>query len=107
MTVYVADTYGRPLDLTDYTVAMRMKKSYHSKEFIEFHAQITDAIKGELKVWLDESETALLKPIRYVYDCIVRGNVSKPNDVNDYTSDTPIAIRFMEGIVTVTPSVSI
>lgn len=98
MTVYITDMYGRLLDLTDYTVTMRMKKSYHSKEFIEFNAVITDAIKGEVTISLDESVTMNIKPLRYVYDCIVHGNVS---------STDPIVIRFMEGIVTITPSVSI
>jgi hypothetical protein len=98
MTVYVTDVRGRSLDLTDYTVAMSMKKSYSSKQSIPFHAEITDAIKGEINIWMDETETVLLQPIRYVYDCIVNGNLS---------STDPIVIRFMEGIVTVTPSVSI
>lgn len=98
MTVYVTDMLGRPLDLTDYTVLMRMKKSYTSKQYIQFHTQITDAIKGEVVIWLDELETAQIQPIRYVYDCIVNGKLS--------TTD-PIIIRFIEGIVTVTPSVSI
>lgn len=98
MNIYVTDMNGLPLDLTDYTVTMKMKKSYHSKNAISFHTEITDPIKGEIKIWLDETETALIKPLRYVYDCIVNGNLS--------TID-PIVIRFMEGIVTVTPSVSV
>jgi hypothetical protein len=77
---------------------MRMKKSYNSKQYIEFHTEITDPIKGEINIWLDELETIQIKPIRYVYDCIVNGKLS--------TID-PIVIRFIEGIVTVTPSVSI
>lgn len=98
MIIHVSDMNGLPLDLTDYTVTMRMKKSYHAKEYISFNTEITDAIKGEIKIWLDETETATIKPLRYVYDCIVNGNLS--------TND-PIIIRFMEGIVTVTPSVSV
>lgn len=98
LTLYVTDVLGRQLDLTDYTVTMRMKKSYNSKQFHEFHASITDAIKGEITIWLDETETAAIPALRYVYDCIVNGNLS---------SADPIIIRFMEGIVTVTPSVSV
>lgn len=97
MTLYVTDTYGQPIDLTDYTVSMKMKKSFHAKNAIVFHTLISDPIKGEITVWLDETETTLIQPLRYVYDCIVNGNLS--------TVD-PIVIRFMEGVVNVTPTVS-
>lgn len=107
MTIYVTDTYARPLDLTDCTVVMQMKKSYTSKEYIAFHTDISDPIKGEIKIWLDETETRNIKPIRYVYDCFINGNVSRINDPNINTNEEPITVRFMEGIVTVTPSVSI
>lgn len=107
ITLYVTDLEGRPLDLTDYTVTMRMKKHYSAKKYIPFHTEITDPIKGEIKVWLDETETATIQPLRYVYDCIVNGNVSQVNDPSSDISPTdPIVIRFMEGIVSVTPSVS-
>lgn len=107
ITLYVTDLEGRPLDLTDYTVTMRMKKHYSSKKYIPFHTEITDPIKGEIKVWLDETETRGIYPTRYVYDCIVNGNVSNLNNPDDISEDAPMVIRFMEGIVTVTPSVSI
>lgn len=106
ITLYVTDLQGRPLDLTDYTVTMRMKKHYSAKSYIEFHTEITDAIKGEIQIWLDETETAIIPPLRYVYDCIVNGNVSNINKPNVISSTDPIVIRFMEGIVNVTPSVS-
>lgn len=107
ITLYVTDLEGRPLDLTDYTVTMRMKKHYSAKKYIEFHTEITDAIKGEIKVWLDETETSIIPPLRYVYDCIVNGNVSQINNPTSIiTPNEPIVIRFMEGIVSVTPSVS-
>lgn len=107
MTVYVTDVYGSAIDLTDYTVTMRMKKSYTSKQYIEFHTEITDPIKGEIKIWLDETETAIIKPLRYVYDCIVNGNVSQTNNPNVISPNDPVVIRFLEGIVSVTPSVSV
>lgn len=107
ITLYVTDLEGRPLDITDYTVTMRMKKHYSAKKYIPFHTEITDPIKGEIKVWLDETETSTIQPLRYVYDCIVNGNVSQVNDPSSAISPTdPIVIRFMEGIVSVTPSVS-
>lgn len=106
MTLYVTDLQGRPLDLTDYTVTMRMKKHYTSKSYIEFHTKIVDAIKGTIKIWLDETETVKIAPLRYVYDCIVNGNVSNQNNPEIISPTDPIVIRFMEGIVSVTPSVS-
>lgn len=106
LNLYITDIQGLPLDLTDYTVTMKMKKHYTSKSFIQFHTEITDPIKGEIKVWLDETETASIQPLRYVYDCIVNGNISHQNDPTIISPTDPIVIRFMEGIVSVTPSVS-
>jgi len=107
ITLYVTDLQGLPLDLTDYTVTMKMKKHYSAKTSISFHTEITDPVKGEIKIWLDEIETAKIPPLRYVYDCIVNGNVSQINDPDVISDYDPIVIRFMEGIVTVTPSVSV
>ena len=98
MTLWATDQYGQPLDLTDYNVVMRMKKSFHAKAYIEFHTEIVDPIKGEIRVWLDETETRQIKPLRYVYDCILNGALSTTN---------PLTLRFMDGIVSVMPSVSI
>jgi len=95
MYLYVTDALGNPINLSDSIVSMRMKKSYHAKDYIEFHTDIVDVINGQIKLWLDESETINIRPIRYVYDCIINANVS---------SDSPIVFRFIEGIVTVTPT---
>ena len=95
MNLNVADPNGLPLDLTGYTVSMSMKKSFHAKKRIDFVVEIVDAIKGKVKVSLDETVTALIPAIRYVYTCTISGGP----DVAD-----PIAMRFMEGIVNVTPT---
>lgn len=97
-TVYVTDNDGEPFDLTGYVATMRMKKSYTSKTYVEFHTFISDAIKGEVQFWLDGIETENLKPIRYVYECVVK---------SDPELYEPLSMRIMEGIVTVTPSASI
>jgi hypothetical protein len=93
--LYVTDIQGRPIDLSDSTVSMKMKKSYTAIASIPFHAEVIDAIKGHLRIYLDESETIQIKALRYVYDCIIHANQS---------GDDPTVIRFLEGIVTVTPT---
>jgi hypothetical protein len=63
MNLNVADPNGLPLDLTGYTVSMSMKKSFHAKKRIDFVVEIVDAIKGKVKVSLDETVTALIPAI--------------------------------------------
>lgn len=98
-TIYVADNDGRPLDLTDYIPLMSMKTSYYSKKAIPFTATISDPIKGEITVKMDASQTASIKPIRYVYDCLIYKQGLA-------VTDPVTTIRVMEGIVTVTPAIS-
>lgn len=97
--IYATDNFGRPLDLTDFSVVMKMKKSYESKIAYPFTAVITDAIKGEITTSMTAEQTTELKATRYLYECVI----SNPTTTAD--QPIPVVIRLLEGIVSVSPSI--
>lgn len=91
--ITVAATTGLPLDLTDYTVASQMRKSYSSSTYHNFTASIYDATNGKVRLQLTSTQSAGITPGRYLYDV----EITDPNG-----SKT----RVIEGIVTVTPEIT-
>lgn len=96
-TVTVRDNSGDPLDLTGYTATAKMALGYSSTRTrtdltIVFDS---DRTSGNVTMSLTATQTAALEaPARYVYDVeILR------------TSDSTIT-RVIEGIITVSPSVT-
>lgn len=67
-----------------------MRKSFYSSTANNFTATITDNAAGEITLTMTASETANLKPGRYVYDLLI-------------TDDSGTKSRIIEGIVSVTP----
>ena len=67
-----------------------MRKSFYSSTANNFTATITDSAAGEITLTMTASETASLKPGRYVYDLLI-------------TDDAGTKSRIVEGIVSVTP----
>ncbi len=67
-----------------------MRKSFYSSTANNFTATITDNAAGEITLTMTASETASLKPGRYVYDLLI-------------TDDAGTKSRIVEGIVSVTP----
>lgn len=92
LTVGVADQLGNPKNLTEYTVASQMRKSYYTSTAIDFTAEITGPTDGEVTVSLTPEQTSALKAGRYVYDIEITG----PEEV----------VRVLEGIVVVNPEVT-
>ena len=94
--VTVKDNAGDAFDLTGYTASAKMAKGYAStKTRVTMTAIVTSASTGVITLSLTADETnALDAPARYVYDVeILR------------TSDSTIT-RVIEGIITVSPSVT-
>ena len=80
-------------DLTNYTVASQMRKSYEASAATSFTCVKVDNT-GEVTISLTASQTAALKPGRYVYDVEITGT-------------SPVeTLRVLEGLVTVTPEVT-
>lgn len=82
-----------PIDLTGFTAAAQMRRSYFSKTAVDFDVTIVDAVNGTIQLSLANSETRLLRPTRYVYDVYI-------------TSLGGIRDRVLQGTVIVTPGVT-
>jgi len=87
------DGAGGVLNLTGYSVAAQMRKSYYSATATNFVISVTDAQAGSITMSMNSANTSNVTPGRYVYDVLL-------------TSGTGIKTRIIEGIVTVLPSVT-
>lgn len=92
-TIDVNDSSGNNLNLTGYSVAGQMRKSYASSTATNFTAAITNATNGVLSISLTAAQTNALKAGRYVYDV-------------EITSSTNEVSRVVEGQIEVTPGVT-
>ena len=91
-TLNVTDVNGEPLNLTGYTVAGQIRRSYYSTNATAtFTTTIPNANGGVLGISLSAPTTANIAPYRYVYDVVVTETASGNKT------------RVVEGIITVTP----
>lgn len=82
------------LDLTNYTAAGTIAKSYDGTTKATFTTSV-DSENQTVTISLSASQTASLKPGRYVYDVII------------VSPDDPAAVtRILEGQIDVTPGVT-
>lgn len=91
--VTVSGTDGTPLDLTNFTVASQMRKSYQSSTAYNFTSSITNPVQGRVRIELSSEESRLIPAGRYLYDVEVRS----PNGERT---------RVVEGIVLVNPEIT-
>lgn len=87
----LVDDYGEPLNVADYSARGQMRKHHFANSYTAFTCTLTD---GELRISLAADQTALLQPVRHVYDIELIDTVA-----NSVT-------RMVEGYVTVTPEVT-
>jgi len=92
-TINVNDGTGAAQNLTSYTAAAQMRKSYYSTTANSFTVSISNAGAGEITMAMTSANTANLTPGRYMYELVM-------------TSPANIKTRVVEGIVTVLPSVT-
>ena len=92
-TVTVNGSDGSPTNLTSYTAAAQLRKSYYSTTANNFTVTVSNAANGELTMAMSAANTANLTPGRAVYDLLI-------------TSPTNVKTRVVEGIVTILPSVT-
>ena len=91
-TIDVIDADGNAFDLSNYTAAAQMRKSYASETAYDFTAS-DNGVSGQITLTMSNSTTNTIDPGRYLYDVEITlsgGNV----------------IRVVEGIVTVTPGIT-
>lgn len=86
----VADIDGTPYNLSGYSVASQMRKSYTSSNAVSFSCS-HNSTGGVITISLSATATTAINPGRYMYDV-------------EITSNTAIVTRVVEGIVTVTPN---
>lgn len=92
LSIVVNDQNGDPKDLSEYTAAAQMRKSYYTNTSINFTAQISLPEDGEVTVSLTATQTSAIKAGRYVYDIEITGEGE--------------TLRVLEGIVIINPEVT-
>lgn len=92
LSITVSDQNGDVKDLTDYTAAAQMRKSYYTSSSSSFTAAITSPLDGEVTISLTATQTSALKAGRYVYDIEIESDEE--------------TLRILEGIVVVNPEVT-
>jgi hypothetical protein len=89
----VVDNAGVAINLSTYTVAGQLRKSYTATEFIPFTIIVVNAALGKISIGLSNLVTDTLTANRYVYDV-------------EMTSATSEKHRILEGNITVSPNVT-
>jgi len=91
--ITVAATNGQPLNLTGYSVASQMRKSYSSSTVYNFTTSLYDAAQGKVRLQLNNAQSSAIPAGRWLYDV-------------EITSPSGTKTRVIEGIVTVTPEIT-
>jgi len=91
--ITVAASNGQALDLTGYTVASQMRKSYQSSTAYNFNASVYLAGSGKVRLQLTDTQSAAIPAGRWLYDV-------------EITSPSGTKTRVVEGIVTVSPQIT-
>lgn len=92
LSLVVNDQNGDLKDLSDYTVAAQMRKSYYTNTSISFTAAVSLPAEGEVTISLTAVQTSAIKAGRYVYDIEITGEGE--------------TLRVLEGIVVINPEVT-
>jgi len=92
LSLAVNDQNGDLKDLTGYTVAAQMRRSYYTNTAINFTAAVSLPEDGEVTILLTAVQTSAIKAGRYVYDIEITGDGE--------------TLRVLEGIVVINPEVT-
>jgi len=92
LSLTVNDQNGDIKDLTGYTVAAQMRRSYYTTTSTSFTAAVSLPEDGEVTISLTAVQTSAIKAGRYVYDIEITGDGE--------------TLRVLEGIVVINPEVT-
>lgn len=92
LSIGVNDQNGDPKDLSDYTAAAQMRRSYYTNTSIDFTAEVSLPLDGEVTISLTAEQTTAIKAGRYVYDIEIESEEE--------------TVRVLEGIVVINPEVT-
>jgi len=93
-TVLIDDIYQEIYDLTGYTAASQLRKSYYSANATATFSTTINVGAGTITMALDAANTATIRPGRYVYDTIITDSVHN------------VTTRVLEGVIDVSPRVT-
>lgn len=96
--IHLVNKDGSIKNLAGHSFAAKMKKTYNSSDSdtTTFTASIVNSSNGIAKLSLTNTQTDALKPGRYVYDV----------EMSHDSGGSTLIERVLEGIITVTPSVT-
>jgi hypothetical protein len=95
-TITASDDVGNPVNLTGYVGTGHVRKNFASNQFFEFTVTFpSPTTAGQVRLAMSRAYTDNIPPGRYVYDV----EITSPAPLDERT-------RLVEGIVTVTPSVT-
>lgn len=93
-TITVSGADGNALDLTNYTTASQMRKSYASSTAYNLNATVlSPETNGKLRITLTAAQSGTIPAGRYLYDV-------------EITSNGGTKTRVVEGIAVVTPEIT-
>lgn len=92
--ITIASSTGSALDLSSFTVASQMRKSYGSSTHYDFVATVHDADNGKIRLQMTAANTSLIPAGRYLYDIEITNTISGSKT------------RVLEGTVIVTPEIT-
>jgi hypothetical protein len=91
--ITVTSSNGQPLDLTGYSVASQLRKSYQSSQAFTFTSSIFNAAQGKIRLQLSDLQSEAIPAGRWLYDV-------------EITSASGAKTRVVEGIATVNPQIT-
>ena len=91
--ITVSNTDGTPLDLSDYTVASQMRKSFSTSTAYDFTTSISNPIAGRVQIQLTSEDSRQIPAGKYLYDLEV-------------TAPSGEKTRVVEGIVIINPEIT-
>jgi hypothetical protein len=94
--VTVRGSDGNVLNLTGFSVASQIRKSYSASTAYSLNATVYDAITGKVKITLPAATSSGMKPGRYLYDI----------EVIAPAPDDDQRLRVVEGLVIITPEIT-
>ena len=93
VTVDVSDATGGILDLTGYSAAAQIRKTYGSSSKVDFSTSTGTPSQGKVTMSLTDAQTSALESGGYVYDLNI-------------TSGGGVTTRVVEGQAIITPGVT-
>lgn len=91
--ITVANPNGFTLDLTGFTVASQLRKSYQSSTGFNFTTSISNPTQGRVRIELSSEQSRVIPAGKYLYDL-------------EILSPTGERTRVVEGIVLINPEIT-